>query len=304
MPFRDFAQFLSPQHYESTYYAMIGCYLDESIDPKKVGVFAVGGMLSRGRPMFGLEARWEALRKRPDINIEYFKASECQSGKKQFRKFVNDPDNITIAERSTLDSIWSEFLDILVGDDHDCGIVFGIGVVQEDFYEVIKDPQARSILGDSPYWFAYQSAMIEAAFAMKTLNTGDAVAFVCDEDEEHSPIAHDVYMAVKKKNPNAARYMGSFSTASDHVCEPLQAADAAVYEVRRSLHTSLGKWKNVLKQDAIRWQFRKLTDRRRVWMIQYADKKFLEEVVKENVPNEPLNLDHFLNQEFNEDIRF
>jgi hypothetical protein len=39
-------------------------------------------------------------------------------------------------------------------------------------------------------------------------------------------------------------------------------------------------------------------------MIQYADKKYLEAVVKENVPGEPLNLDHFLEQEFNEDIRF
>jgi len=147
--------------------------------------------------------------------------------------------------------------------------------------------------------------MIESAFAMKHINTGDHVAFVCDEDEEHSPIAHDVYREVKKKNPNAAKYLGSFGTASDHKCEPLQAADAAIYEVRRVLHTSLGKWKESLKWDAnIRWQFRKLADRKMVWLIQYADKKYLEAVVKENTPGEPLNLDHFLEQEFNEDITY
>jgi hypothetical protein len=45
---------------------------------------------------------------------------------------------------------------------------------------------------------------------------------------QHSPIAHDVYLEVKKKNPNAAKYMGSFSTKSDHTCHPLQAADSAI----------------------------------------------------------------------------
>jgi len=76
--------------------------------------------------------------------------------------------------------------------------------------------------------------------------------------EKHSPIACDVYHELKKKNPNADRYLGSFGTTSDHTCEPLQAADAAIYEVRRALHTSLGKWKESLKWNAnIRWQFRK-----------------------------------------------
>jgi hypothetical protein len=193
----------------------------------------------------------------------------------------------------------------MTGDDWEHLVIYGIGVIQDDFYEVIQEPAARAVLGDSPYWFAYQSAMIEAAFAMKSINTGDHVAFVCDEDEKHSPIAHDVYREVRKKNPNAAKYMGSFSSASDHFCEPLQAADAALYEVRRVLHATLGKWKESLKRNTnIRWQFRKLADRKMVWLIQYADRKYLEAVVKENTPGEPLNLDHFLEQEFNEDITY
>ena len=48
----------------------------------------------------------------------------------------------------------------------------------------------------------------------------------------------------------------------------------------------------------------KLADRKMVWLIQYADKKYLEAVVKENKPGEPLDLDHFLEQEFNEDITY
>jgi hypothetical protein len=306
MPLKEFAQYLSPRGHEELYYAMIGCYLDESIDPKRQGIFGVGGVLGVGRAVFELDRKWEALRKRPDINIDYFKASECQMGKKQFRKFVVDPNNITEAERTKLDGIWDEFLDIMVGDAAEHVVVFGNGVVQEDFYEVIQDPAAHAVLGDSPYWFAYESAMMQAAFAMKGIKkTGHNVAFVCDEDEEHSPIAYDVYREVKKKNPNSAKYMGNFGTASDHSCEPLQAADAAIYEVRRALQVTIGRWKESLKWGTeIRWQFRKLADKKRVWLIQYADKKFLEEVVKANMPGEPLNLDHFLEQEFNEDIQF
>ena len=159
---------------------MVGCYLDESIDPKNIGIFAVGGILGQGRKIFELDRKWEALRKGPEIGIDYFKASECQRGNKQFKKFVADPNHMTDMERGNLDQIWGRFLDVMTGDPLEHVIIYGIGVVQEDFYEVIKDPVARSILGDSPYWFAYQSAMIEAAFAVKQIQTGESRV---DEEE-------------------------------------------------------------------------------------------------------------------------
>jgi len=305
MPLKELAQFFSPQRYEELYYAMVGCYLDESIDPKQQGIFAVGGILGRGRSIFELDRLWKALHKKPEIDIEYFKDSECKMGRKQFSKSVKDPDSITDIEREKLDEIWKQFLRTMAHDPQEHSIIYGVGVIQDDFYEVIKDPVARAVLGDSPYWFAYQTAMIEAAFAMKKINTGDHVAFICDEDEEHSPIAYDVYLGLKQKNPNAARYMGHFGTASDHTCEPLQAADAAIYEVRRALQATLGRWKESLKwNQSIRWQFRQLVDQQMMWLIQYADKKYLESVVKENKPGEPINLDHYLEQEFNEDITY
>jgi hypothetical protein len=110
---------------------IVGCYLDESFDPKEQGIFAVGGIMGRGRPAFELDRKWSLLRKRPDIDVEYFKASECQRGTKQFRKFVSDPQSITHTERATLDGIWKEFLMLLKGDSLERFVGFGIGVVQE-----------------------------------------------------------------------------------------------------------------------------------------------------------------------------
>ncbi len=213
--------------------------MDESFDPKGKGVFAVGGILGRGVPFFELERRWEKLLKRPDIDLEYFKASECEKGNKQFSKFVINPKKITPTEHVKLDSISHEFLDLIIHpvlyDDRSYLCIQGVGVVQEDFYEVIKDDKARAILGNSPYRLAYDFAMIQCAWAMKELEKGikldkqktmdispsrTYVSFVCDEDKEHSHLAPEEYRKLKTTNPAAAAYMATFSSAKDTMCAP------------------------------------------------------------------------------------
>lgn len=111
------------------------------------GVFVVGGILGRGPMIFELERKWEALRKRPDIDISLFKASDCEHGKREFAKFVADPKNITLEERARLVSISQKFLSLLAAESI---IIQGVGIVQDDFYAVIQDQKARSVLGDSP----------------------------------------------------------------------------------------------------------------------------------------------------------
>ena len=187
--------------------------MDESVDPSQAGVFAVGGLIGRGVQLFELDRKWAKLRERPDINIAYYKASECERGNKQFQKFVRDPKKITPKERETLDSISCEFI-TLVPKERDI-IVHGIGVVQSHFYEVIKDKNAKAILGKSPYRLAYDLAMVQCAWAMKELEKSfkrqkrkkmdtsssfDPISFVCDEDEEHSLDAADAYRNLKDKS--------------------------------------------------------------------------------------------------------
>ncbi|HEY6352066.1 MAG TPA: hypothetical protein VI636_21940 [Candidatus Angelobacter sp.] len=114
--------------------------------------------------------------------------------------------------------------------------------MQKDFYDAIKDAKARAILGPSPYRLAYDFAMINCAWAMKELGNGGTaygVPFICDEDEEHSPLAGEAFQNLKATNPNAARYMTTFSIADEKKCAPLQAADAGVFEVRRALNLAL-----------------------------------------------------------------
>jgi Protein of unknown function (DUF3800) len=281
---------------------MIGSYLDESFDRGTSGMFVVGGILGRGVPIFELERRWEALRKRPDIDIRYFKASECQNGLGEFAKFVADPKRITSAEREKLDSISHEFLGLITHpvpfDSNQYLAVGGVGIIQQDFYDVIKDPAARSILGDSPYRLAYDFAMIQCAWAMKELNTGDAVSFVCDEHQTYSPLAAEAYRNLKENNPNAAKYMATFSFADDNGCEPLQAADASVYEIRRALNLSTGQWKGELRK-----QFDVLADTSTMFLITQTTKEQLAHIVATHEPGAPFKLDEIMMMQRNENIR-
>jgi hypothetical protein len=287
--------------YEESYYAMIGSYLDESFDRGTSGMFVVEGIMGRGVPIFELERRWEALRKRPDIDSQYFKASECQSGSGEFAKFVVDSNNITEAEREKLDSISHEFLRLITHPvPFDCNqylAVGGVGIIQQDFYDIIKDPAARSILGDSPYRLAYDSAMIQCAWAMKELNTGDTVSFVCDEHQKYSPLASEAYFYLKENNPNAAKYMASFSFANDNGCEPLQAADASVYEIRRALNLSVGQWKGELRK-----QFDALADTSTMFLITLTTKEQPAYIVSTHKPGEPFKLDEVMEMQRSENI--
>jgi hypothetical protein len=70
---------------------VIASYMDESSDNQPSGVFAVGGFLGKGVPVFELERGWEKLLRKH--RLKYFKASECQHGTGEFAKFVADPKN-------------------------------------------------------------------------------------------------------------------------------------------------------------------------------------------------------------------
>ncbi len=297
--FEELAQTIRLRSYNKAYYALTAAYMDESFDPSRSGVFAVGGYMGRGIPLFELDRKWDILRKRPGIDIAYFKASQCERGTGEFAKFVADPQNITTSERGRLDSISREFLSVIAKE---AVIVHGIGVIQDDFYDVTQDPKAREILGQSPYRLTYDLAMIQCAWAMKelekSLHEREYVSFVCDECEQHSLLSGEAYRNLKTKNPNAAEYMATYSTMDDKICGAMQAADAVAFEIRRMLNIALGQWKVHLRR-----QFSILSDARKVYIVQHANKKNLLEIVNAHKPGEPYKLDIIMEQVFDEDIQ-
>jgi hypothetical protein len=279
--------------------------MDESFDPKHQGkyrgFFVVAGMLGRDAAIFELERRWEQLLKRH--RLAYFKASECENGRKQFARFVRDPKNITADERNTLDSISLEFLGLIANpvafDPTHYLCFFGAGILQEDFYDVIKDDRARAILGDSPYRLAYDFAFIQSARLMKELGEGWGVSFVCDEHEVYSPLAGEAYRNLTDTNPQAAAYMLSFRSIDEKMCPAVQAADAGVYEVRRALNY---QHKHPGLAGTLRKQFNLLADAKAMAYIANSKREQLEWIVANHNPGEPFKLDALMDQQLVDNI--
>jgi uncharacterized protein DUF3800 len=297
--FGEFAQFVRLRRYRESVYAVIGAYMDESFDTSKKGIFAVGGILGRGAPILDLEICWEQLRRRDDVGIKYFKATECEWGKGEFAHLVADSGHPTPTERQNLESISSEFVKMIGRDMHGEShlALTGVGIVQEDFHDLIQNDYNQSILGDSVFRLAYDLAFIQCAWSMKEhfRRTGEheRVSFVCDETEEHSSSAGPAYTKLKNTNPEAEKYMATFSFADDKDCQPLQAADAVAFEIRRAIRFKLGK-------SELRKQFGLLDDS--LFLIQYADKKNLQHIIDIHKPGQPLSLDAIMDQQFSQDI--
>jgi hypothetical protein len=106
---------------------------------------------------------------------------------------------------------------------------------------------------------------IQCAWAMKQLEqeikkdkenvafggtSRECVSFVCDEHEQYSSMASEAFRNLKLTNPNAAKYMGTFTSDDDKRVEVLQSADAVAFEIRRVLNVAFGS------HSAVRAQFR------------------------------------------------
>lgn len=282
-------------------------YIDETFNPKPItgkhrGFFVVAGLMGRGVPFFALECLWEKLLLKH--GLDYFKASECENGWKQFKKFVKDPKNISPAERTTLNAISLEFVEAIVHpssfDPQHYLTACGVGLLQEDFYEVIKASHARAVLGDNPYRLAYDISFVASAWLMKQLGEGWGVSIVCDEHEVYSPLAPEEYRKLKDTNPKAAEYLLSFSSVDEKKCTPVQAADLVVYEVRRALNTKhkiLG-----LADPSYRKQFKALTEGMVVAYIAEARKDQLEWIASNHKPGEPFKLDELMNNQLGSNV--
>jgi hypothetical protein len=177
---------------------------------------------------------------------------------------------------------------------------------------VIKDDYARSVLGDDPFQLAYDLAIIQCAWLMKELERcrmektkpwekvgRDYISFVRDEDQKYAPMANVRYLNLKNDNPEAAKYMATHTIADDKRVFVLQAADAAVYEVRRALHLA-----HKQRPGPIREQFKIFRDSFRMAIIQTANKQNLLNTVTLHKPGEPFRLNDIMENVFHESIHF
>jgi hypothetical protein len=91
--------------------------------------------------------------------------------------------------------------------------------------------------------------------------------------------------------------MGTYTSADDKDCEPLQAADAAIFEVRRALNLSLKYWPGKLRKQY------KILAAATMFIITHTKKEQLLHIVATHKPGEPFNLDELMKLKIRENIK-
>ncbi len=164
----------------------------------------------------------------PEINLSYFRATDCASVSGPFLKFRANPERICDEDYQKVFAIRDRFLEsIRKGDLIGCAI----SVLVEDYNEVMATHQmAKKYFDQDPLFAAYQMIMVETARKVSEQIPDAVVAYVYDENDKKSK-AEAVYADLKEKNPSYAKYMGSLTHMDDRRTPALQAADLMASEL-------------------------------------------------------------------------
>jgi hypothetical protein len=124
------------------------------------------------------------------------------------------------------------------------------------------------------------------------------VRHLCDKHQTYSPLAGPAFDKLKETNPEAARYMQSFTPMDEKHCMPVQAGDAVAYEIRRALNY-LHKYE---ESGALREQFKTLADAHGMAYMAHTSKEQLEWIAANHHPGEPFKMDEIMGKIIEENI--
>jgi hypothetical protein len=256
---------------------VIACYLDESSDAQGKEVLTVAGFMQHGVNWFHLELLWNRILKRSEIDIPYFRATDCLNVSGVFAKFRSNPRVASPEERERCTSIRKELLWVI----KECFLVgSGITIVLPDYYYVYtNNPDAKKCFNKDPFFTALHQEMVVTASGVRELYKDEKIAFVYDERKDISKKIDAAYFELKEKNPIWAKYFGSLSHMDDKTTPALQAADLLGSETRmhaqQFLSGSIGDGNDA---------FLTLKENLNFWYSGILNRQSMEAMIKENAP--------------------
>ena len=216
---RSVTEFRQPQQAVATA-RMLTLFLDDSSDSRQQKVTVYAGFLSDTDNWAKLRQLWS--KKLKERNICYFRWTECKSLTGEFKRFRSNANYPKPKGRDAAESIRDELQDII----EQCGVAgFAVGVLVQDYKEVLKMSEARGRLNRSPDETAFQSVIFECAKRVRNeLPGGHKVDVVCDDSNKAAKLSK-IYQKFKQKNPRTAAVIGCFRSEDDKETPGLQAAD-------------------------------------------------------------------------------
>jgi Protein of unknown function (DUF3800) len=195
-------------------------FLDDSSDQQQEKVVVYGGFVGDLDKWVRLKVLWKANLRHH--GIRYFRSTECKALQGEFVKFRSVADFPKPAGRQAADAVRNDLMSVI----ETCGIVgFAVGVLVQDYREVLKLPEAKGRLNLLPDETAFQSVMFECAKRLREELPGkNKVRFICDHSDKARKL-RAIYVEFRKKNPKTAGVLGGFGSRDDKTTPGLQAAD-------------------------------------------------------------------------------
>lgn len=222
---------------------LVAGYFDESAyGESEERVFTIAGYIASGAPAVQLELRWRDLLGK--YKLEYFKASELESGIGEFAKFRDNPataskDRFTEREKTLFKDIKKDFVDLLCKQCDLIAISATVHMQHLKAFRHDKPDEFRKL--PSFYQLCGQIVMMEAGFLMAETNAHNSAIYqgllrpIFDSHQEFGPSFEAGFDAFRQKNPNASRFLLNPKFEDDRTYLCLQAADLFAYEIRRTV---------------------------------------------------------------------
>jgi hypothetical protein len=150
-----------------------------------------------------------------------------------------------------------------------------MGVLMDDYRQVVSGPDGGIVLNKDPYIFAHQMFMGIILSEMDKFPGREIIAFHYDEHSRAS-LLQNSWDGYKKCNPNWAKSAGILEPRDDKKCVPIQVADLLAHTTTRMFRqwrddpdAAVASLKGWLKSNLMR--------------VPYANAEFLRLLVAGNV---------------------
>jgi len=199
--------------------AILGCYMDESVDGAGKIAYSIGAVFGTKEKWDWLEKQWRGVLDRESIT--YFSNKNCTGGDGPFSQITSISDRLAIREE-------------LFGLCND-GLVTALGITIDlsDFQSVVDTDQKKEAFGGTPHYHAASLAMTRCALLTKEHRPDDALAFGFDEHEKYGNDLLRVFRELKERNPDIAPYLATIAPFDDQTTIPIQVADLFAAVIRR-----------------------------------------------------------------------
>ena len=248
---------------------MLACYIDDSADAQQKTVYSVAGFVADSTVWFDVERYWSMRLK--SEGLDYFRTWECVNLEGEFQRKLVDRHGLTTA-RVIADAVLCDLKELVAASNL---YAFCMGVLMNDYRQVVGEPDGGIVLNKDPYVFGHQMFMGIILSEMDKFPGREIIAFHYDEHSKAN-LLQNSWDGYKECNPNWAKSAGILEPLDDKRCVPIQVADLLAHTTTRMfLHwrndpeAAVANLKGWLGSNLIR--------------VPYTNAEFLRDIVAGNV---------------------